>query len=182
MERIGRIQKREPDAGVDVESLSHLSPVEMVVVACGDPCSAPSPDPGPTHQKVICASEDFRFAAGILRRRYGNLDLLARLWMKLFRHGQVAVGEDLRFVSKRRHRSSLRSKSDQCNGGPYRYFGFDQFVDLIERAAATPESEAATVEAELDRAYAAVIPTDSVLVSRFEVDFAKNPGAYGPVE
>src|SRR5947207_2524200 len=64
----------------------------------------------------------------------------------------------------------------------YRYFGFNQLVDIIERAAATPESEAAHVEAELDRAYAAIIPTDSVLVSRFEADFAKNPGAYGPVE
>lgn len=109
VERIGRIYQGEPDACVDVKRLRHLSSVEMVVVVFGDPCSAPSPNSGPTLQQMICASEGFWFAVQLLRGHNGNFDLLTCLGMKFLRHREVAIGEDSRFISERRHKNSLRS-------------------------------------------------------------------------
>jgi hypothetical protein len=66
VERISLIQQSKPDACIDVKSLRHLSAVEMVVVAFGDPCSAPSPNPDPAVQKMLRSSNGLCIAVRVL--------------------------------------------------------------------------------------------------------------------
>ncbi len=66
----------------------------------------------------------------------------------------------------------------------YRYFGLPAIADLLIRARSLLSSEdlADDVESELDLAYGAVVPDDSLLTALFEAHYAGHPDAYAPAD
>ena len=65
----------------------------------------------------------------------------------------------------------------------YRFYGFDEVASLLSRARTIFETRAdlESHEQQLDRHYAAMIPSDSSLVERFEKRFKSHPSEYAPL-
>jgi hypothetical protein len=65
----------------------------------------------------------------------------------------------------------------------YVYFGLDPVAELISNGEAVPADAVKTgeVEAALDAQYWAVVPSDSVLVQRFQEHYSERPNEYSPV-
>ena len=64
----------------------------------------------------------------------------------------------------------------------YRYFGLNAGADIIEKARTVLPAVAVEAESQLDAAYAATVPADSLIVAIFERHFQRHPEAYGAIE
>jgi hypothetical protein len=65
----------------------------------------------------------------------------------------------------------------------YRYFALEDVADLLNEAKSTPktENELDLWEAELDRRYRKIVPSDSTLDARFKMVLLRSPSEFAPV-
>lgn len=64
----------------------------------------------------------------------------------------------------------------------FRYFELNAGAGVLENGRSVPPEAAEEAEAKLDAAYAEAVPTDSLLVARFEAHLRTHPEAYGALE
>jgi hypothetical protein len=64
----------------------------------------------------------------------------------------------------------------------YRYFGYDDVVDLLAEASSALETsdDLGSIESKLDRRYAALISDDSALNARFEAHLQQKQNEFAP--
>jgi len=76
----------------------------------------------------------------------------------------------------------LGAKELSASEAGYRFFGFNSVGDLLNRARRVAEAgkDLEAHEAQLDREYAALIPSDSHIAEPFEIYFCANPGDFAP--
>jgi len=76
---------------------------------------------------------------------------------------------------------SLQELADAKSG--YRFFGFDDVAAMFEDAGllAAADGDRASIEADLDKRYFALVPDDSALFERFAAHLRHSPSEFAPL-